>query len=214
VAPHDPTAGGPAATPADAPASDDAAAPPGRDPAGPPQPDAAAPPRAADDAAVSLPRVHGTTRCGGLLFLIALTDHEALADALPDRTLRWAAHRLGLILSGAAADDPACLAFAGLGPQDEPPNGVPDPAEQALLDRAAAEVTQRLRALLDPEEREDPAELLDRCIARPAEIVAEPGWIESCMAPDTVSVELRRVGLDLDPGWVPWLGVVVRFVYA
>jgi hypothetical protein len=23
----------------------------------------------------------------------------------------------------------------------------------------------------------------------------------------------RRAGLDLDPGYVPWLGVVVRFVY-
>jgi len=24
---------------------------------------------------------------------------------------------------------------------------------------------------------------------------------------------VRRNGLDLDPGWVPWIGVVVRFVY-
>jgi hypothetical protein len=26
-------------------------------------------------------------------------------------------------------------------------------------------------------------------------------------------VEVRRAGLDLDPGWIPWLGAVVRFVY-
>ena len=29
---------------------------------------------------------------------------------------------------------------------------------------------------------------------------------------DEISVELRRAGLDLDPGWLPWLGAVVRFV--
>ena len=24
---------------------------------------------------------------------------------------------------------------------------------------------------------------------------------------------LRRLGLDLDPGWLPWLGCIVRFAY-
>ncbi len=26
--------------------------------------------------------------------------------------------------------------------------------------------------------------------------------------------ETRRAALDLDPGWLPWLGCIVRFVYA
>jgi hypothetical protein len=26
-------------------------------------------------------------------------------------------------------------------------------------------------------------------------------------------VRVRRSGLDIDPGWVPWLGRVVRFHY-
>ena len=30
---------------------------------------------------------------------------------------------------------------------------------------------------------------------------------------DDVSTDVRRVGLDRDPGYVPWLGVVVKFVY-
>ena len=30
---------------------------------------------------------------------------------------------------------------------------------------------------------------------------------------DQVATEIRRAGLDLDPGYVPWLGVVVRFIY-
>jgi hypothetical protein len=30
---------------------------------------------------------------------------------------------------------------------------------------------------------------------------------------DSVDLDIRRAGLDLDPGWVPWLGVVVRYRY-
>jgi hypothetical protein len=29
----------------------------------------------------------------------------------------------------------------------------------------------------------------------------------------SVRVDVRRAGLDVDPGWVPWLGRVVRFHY-
>ena len=28
-----------------------------------------------------------------------------------------------------------------------------------------------------------------------------------------VDVDVRIAGLDVDPGWVPWLGAVVRFCY-
>jgi hypothetical protein len=28
-----------------------------------------------------------------------------------------------------------------------------------------------------------------------------------------VDMTVRRAGLDLDPGWVPWLGRVVQFHY-
>ena len=33
------------------------------------------------------------------------------------------------------------------------------------------------------------------------------------LALSDVSTELRRAGLDLDPGYLPFLGTVVRFVY-
>jgi hypothetical protein len=32
-------------------------------------------------------------------------------------------------------------------------------------------------------------------------------------ASDAVRLDVRRVGLDLDPGWLPWLGKVVKFHY-
>jgi hypothetical protein len=28
-----------------------------------------------------------------------------------------------------------------------------------------------------------------------------------------VVTEIRRAGLDLDPGFIPWLGVVMKFYY-
>jgi hypothetical protein len=43
--------------------------------------------------------------------------------------------------------------------------------------------------------------------------VADPGWLEVHLDLDTVDVHVRRAGLDVDLGWVPWLGTVVRFRY-
>ncbi len=31
---------------------------------------------------------------------------------------------------------------------------------------------------------------------------------------DEADVRIRRIGLDLDPGWLPWFGRVVRFHYS
>ena len=44
-------------------------------------------------------------------------------------------------------------------------------------------------------------------------MVADPAWLEVRFALDDADVRVRRAGLDLDPGWLPWLGCVVRFVY-
>jgi hypothetical protein len=40
-----------------------------------------------------------------------------------------------------------------------------------------------------------------------------PGWVEVYLPLDGVDVAVRRAGLDVDPGWVPWLGTVVMFRY-
>ncbi len=54
--------------------------------------------------------------------------------------------------------------------------------------------------------------LLSVC-RRHAVIQADPGWIDVDLRLDEVSVDVRRAGLDLDPGYLPWLGCVVRFRY-
>jgi hypothetical protein len=166
-------------------------------------------------------RDRGTTRAAGLLFLIHVVRELDLPGALLElaplraRPLPWTLHRLALALRPLPADDPAALAFAGLGPHapvpdnDEPPSD----AETHAIAGAADRVVERLRTRLARQEAPREA-LLDEVCARRGEILADPGWIEVRLELDDVSIELRRAGLDLDPDWVPWLGVVVRFVYA
>ena len=55
--------------------------------------------------------------------------------------------------------------------------------------------------------------LVERVAQRPATIVVEPGWIEVRLCLRDISVELRRAALDLDPGYLPWLGLVLRYRY-
>ena len=50
-------------------------------------------------------------------------------------------------------------------------------------------------------------------LPRRARITADPGWIDVHFSLRDVSTELRRAALDLDPGFLPWLGVVLRIRY-
>ena len=157
------------------------------------------------------------TRWGGLLFLLSVLDELELPAELAaaPRPLAWTLHLLALALVPLETDDPAALAFAGLAPEAEPPTLAEPPEEHEL--RAASALAARLADELADRlgEPDVPAaELLEFVCARRGEIVFEPGWIELRLPLEEVSVELRRAGLDLDPGWLPWLGAVLRFVYA
>lgn len=163
----------------------------------------------------------GETRLGGLLFLLGLLEdlglpeEIGLASTTTGRSFRWTLHLLALTLTSAAPDDPAVLAFTGLLPDEPPPSqdeDPPSPEERetcaAWSERIAAELRVRLRR-----EDEHSAAVLDRLCRRHARIVADPGWIEAHLSLDEVSMDVRRAGLDLDPGWISWLGVALRFVY-
>ena len=50
-------------------------------------------------------------------------------------------------------------------------------------------------------------------IVRPGRIVVTPLHLDVFFEPGMVDLRIRRAGLDLDPGWVPWLGRVLRFHY-
>jgi hypothetical protein len=166
-------------------------------------------------------RQRGFTRFGGLMYLLGVIEdvglHEEMAAhaLLSERTLRWTLQQVALRLMPLDADDAAALAFAGLRPEEVAPaehEAPPDDAEAAVLDSFVARIVAALRVRLErPEQAAD--ELLRFVCLRRAEVVAEPGWIDVYMSLDEVSTEIRRAGLDLNPGYVAWLGVVVRFVY-
>jgi hypothetical protein len=50
-------------------------------------------------------------------------------------------------------------------------------------------------------------------INRPGRILLNRADLDVTLSLELVDVRIRRVGLDLDPGWLPWFGRVVRFHY-
>lgn len=44
-------------------------------------------------------------------------------------------------------------------------------------------------------------------------IEIDTGHVEVFYAANAIRLDVRRVGLDIDPGWLPWLGKVVKFHY-
>jgi len=171
-----------------------------------------------EDAPIAPLRRRAITSNGGLLFLLHIVRDLEIADeisaqpALASRSFRWSMHQLSLMLAtGADVDDPAALAFAGLIPDSVPPSrGEPAPlqTERAALESFAARIQDNLRERLERD-----GETLASITRRQAEIVADPGWVELRLSLSDVSVTVRRAGLDLDLGYVPWLGLVMRFVY-
>jgi hypothetical protein len=173
------------------------------------------------DAEMVTARRTGHTSAGGVLFLLHVVDELGLPSdlaataAFAGRPVRWWLHRLAMTLADLEPTDPAALAFAGLAPGDAAPSdGEPAPLPRER--RSVARVTARLTAALESRLgrcSDEPGALVAWVCARPAEILAEPGWIEVRFDIASVDTDVRRAGLDLDPGYLPWLGSVVRFSY-
>ena len=127
------------------------------------------------------------------------------------------------------AADPALLAFSGLPDAHElridaalradavrqEDSALQADAAQVLRNaihregaRVAAEVIRRV-APEDP----CPAAVLARVCRHPGLIVCDPGWTDVVLDLSEVDTEIRRAGLDLDLGYLRWLGCVVRFRY-
>lgn len=170
------------------------------------------------------------TAWGGLLFLLHLVDGPAVASRSA-AGLGAILHALGSELLARAApdvgppesDDPALAVFAGRRPGEDPPEPPSDAAVRAGLRRFVAaeadklidQLRSRLRDSASGEAFRDGPEtaLLIAVCRRRATIEAEPGWVDVVLELDEVSTDVRRAGLDLDPGYLPWLGYVVRFRY-
>lgn len=174
-----------------------------------------------EDDILSRSRNRGFTEFGGLLFLLPTLEHSGVIDEIiaseqfAGRTLGWFLHGLALGLLPARGDDPAVLAFCGLAPhtplpwKDEP--GA-DETEKQLLAHWRLKIIDTLSAQVSGQDME-PERLLYTVCCRKAEIVVDPGWFEVIFSLRDVSTEIRRAGLDLDPGFIPWLGVIIKYYY-
>ena len=145
------------------------------------------------------------TMCGGLFFLVAAMERlgiarwlerhpEAREFGLPSLVLRTVALDLG-----ASPDDPAL----------------------AALDPAVDDVPQSLRAMahswirwIRRYLRRNVRIALAPLVSRPARIAFTDIHIDVMSRFDRADIRVRRAGLDIDPGWTPWLGRVIRFRYA
>ena len=54
---------------------------------------------------------------------------------------------------------------------------------------------------------------LTTLIRRPGHVHISRTHIDACFAVSQIDVRVRRLALDVDPGWVPWMGRVVQFSY-
>jgi hypothetical protein len=145
------------------------------------------------------------SRHAGLLLLVPLLDRLDIAAALRDDAglatsdfaralLDRAAARLGV-----PANDAARLALGS------------STAETVMPDARGA-LARWLRAMRGYGARRLGITLRE-IVGRPGRVRATPTHVDVFFGHRAVDLRLRRAALDVDPGWVPWLGRVVQFHY-
>ena len=160
------------------------------------------------------------TRCGGLVYLFATADAAGIPDAafaddaLEQQPASWLLFQLAQILAGsdpAVREDPAVRAVAGLPPHAAAPGPEPTAEQRVRLGILADAWAGATADAMGSDE--DPRALVARICGRAGVVVHEPGWIEFRLRLADVDLDVRRAGLDLDPGFVSWLGAVVVIRY-
>jgi hypothetical protein len=139
------------------------------------------------------------TAAAGLFFLVPLLDRLGIAAAVADDpALEDLPRRILLAVADRTrvpADDPVRLMLAD---DEEPPA---TPAVEAW--------TARLRRWCRVEARIGLYDL----VRRPGRVAATRTHLDLTLPLAAADARVRAAGLDLDPGWVPWLGRVVAFHY-
>jgi hypothetical protein len=141
------------------------------------------------------------TAAAGALFLVHPLAWLGIAEcdnapALVGELLALLGQRLGLPAEDGLFVLAATLAAAG-------------PATPVLEAADAGLWLRRCRRLL----RRDAGIGLASLALRPGSIAAGPAHLDLHLPMSAVDLRIRRAGLDIDPGWLPWLGQVWRFHY-
>jgi hypothetical protein len=168
---------------------------------------------------------HAFTSFAGLLFLVPILERLGFAEFLatnpsllesefPPRLLRFVGARVGML-----PEDALALAF-DCRSESEPVfrhAGLPKGAREILahprprtpLDSPLMSWTTALRRW----SRRHAGLGLRSLLCRAGRVARSPTQLDIFFDLNTVDLRLRRLALDVDPGWVPWLGRVVRFHY-
>ena len=166
------------------------------------------------------------TNAAGLFFLLNALRRLGMAEALSSGLARADPDFLARLLrrlaahAGIAGDDPIVLWV------DSAAGGPPDPAARPC---PASWWPSNLRASRDTAPIESLVRVWSLAVRRwcwrqgriaVRDIVMRPGVfsvnrtdLDVSLPLDEADVRIRRIGLDLDPGWLPWFGRVVRFHY-
>ena len=170
-------------------------------------------------------RAGGFTPCAGFLFLVPILERLGFADFLaahpmlleggfPARLLFSIGQRVGL-----RPDDPLALALDEFDPAAPEPLlwEMPSPAREILAPpaprlRLASPLAAWWMALRRWCRREAHIGLAS-LIYRPGFVAVSRTHFDVTFDLATADLRVRRSALDVDPGWVPWLGRVVRFHY-
>lgn len=168
-----------------------------------------------------------TSEFAGLFLLLPLLaettadDSSSLIDqivadpAFDSRPLSWVLYRLTNVWLPIPTDDPALRAFCDIDIDAEWPWSADDAAtthEHSVLAHYAARIETSLCSKVRSSEFASPSVIEGIC-RRYARLLIDSGWLELVFSLDRVDTEIRRAGLDLDPGFVPWLGKVVKIRY-
>jgi hypothetical protein len=177
------------------------------------------------------------TRAGGLLFLVPVLErvgfarwwsarreaHSGGPDWIAGAIFARLLNRLhvesddptwGVVLGGGRGNGPPPLPTLGRAAAQARPSGtgrVPGgpglgpPRASALADAWLHACRHLLRRRVQIG--------LGSLVLRPARLALTPTHADVFFALDAVDVRVRRAGLDIDPGWVPWLGRVLAFHY-
>jgi len=143
------------------------------------------------------------TAAGGCLFLLPLLDRlgfagwNETADPDPRRAIAMRLLRRALQRLRVPAEDPMQRLLAP--PYGEPPDESADALAAHWLDTCRRTLRRQLGIGL--------ASL----VLRPAQLAATRSHIDVFFTLNATDLRVRRHGLDLDPGWLPWFGRVVAF---